>query len=201
MKHLKIGIDIDNVIADSYPHYIDAFNRRFGTAVKYEEIFHFYYLEKNVGVEENLVAEFIESIVHSEKFQLQIPPITNALEVIKKWLKNGHSVHFITSRPIDTKTETIKWLKKHGFMLKGITLDLYNEKEHNFSHISRINSYKRMVADEKRLDIFIEDSIDIAKSMDIPVLLIDRPWNRGNLPKNVKRVKNWEEIDNYVIQM
>lgn len=194
MKHLKIGIDIDNVIADSYPHYIKAFNKEFGTSVKYEEIYHFYYLEKNVGVEKTLVSEFIESIVHSEEFQLQIPPIINALKIIKKWIKKGYSIHYITSRPIDTQEETEKWLKKHGFMLPGVTLDLYNEKEHNFSHISRINSYKRFIADGKKLDIFIEDSIDIAKSMDIPVLLVDRPWNQGNLPENVKRVKDWEEI-------
>lgn len=197
-KKFKIGIDIDNVIADSYPHYIDAFNKKFGTAVKYEEIFHFYYLEKNVGVDESQVAEFIESIVHSEEFQLKIPPIKDARKIIKKWIRKGYSIHYITSRPIDTKTETIKWLKKHGFFIKGITLDLYNEKEHNFTHISRINSYKRFIADGKKLDIFIEDSIDIAKSMDIPVLLVDRPWNQGKLPKNVNRVKDWAEIERRV---
>lgn len=196
MKRLKIGIDIDNVIADSYPSYIDAFNKKFNTAVRYEEIFHFYYLEKNVGVDEALVTQFIESIVHSEQFQLQIPPVPEALEVIKKWIKRGFSIHYITSRPIDTKEETEKWLKKQGFFLKGITLDLYNEKEHNSRHLSRINSYKRFVADEKKIDIFIEDSIDIAKSLDIPVLLIDKPWNQGKLPENVRRVKNWEEIEN-----
>lgn len=199
MKHFKIGIDIDNVIADSYPQYIDAFNKRFGTSVKYEEIFHFYYLEKNVGIEETLVSEFIETIVHSQNFQLQIPPIINALKIIKKWMKKGYSIHYITSRPIDTKQETEQWLKKQGFFMKGVTLDLYNEKEHNFSHISRINSYKRLVADKRILDIFIEDSIDIAKSLDIPVLLVDRPWNQGKLPKNVKRVKDWAEIDQWVV--
>ncbi|MBI3379276.1 hypothetical protein HY029_00815 [Candidatus Gottesmanbacteria bacterium] len=198
MKHLKIGIDIDNVIADSYPLYIDAFNKEFGTTVQYEEIFHFYYLEKNVGIEEAKVSEFIESIVHSEEFQLRIPPVVNALSIIKKWIKQGYWIHYITSRPIDTKNETLKWLKKHGFWVKGVTLDLYNEKEHNFKHISRINNYKRDIADKKKLDIFIEDSLDISKSLDIPVYLIDRPWNQGTLPENVKRVKNWEEIDQWV---
>lgn len=198
MKHLKIGIDIDNVIADSYPQYIDAFNKKFGTAVKYKEIFHFYYLEKNVGIEEAEVSEFIESVVHSEEFQLSILPVENALNVIKKWIKKGFSIHYITSRPIDTQVQTEKWLEKHGFFIRGATLDLYNEREHNFTHISRINSYKRKVADEKKLDIFIEDSTDIAKSMDIPVILIDRPWNQGKLPKNVIRMKDWEEIESRV---
>lgn len=198
MKKLKIGIDIDNVIADSYPHYINAFNKKFGTSVKYKEVFHFYYLEKNVGVEETLVVEFIESIVHSEEFQLQIPPVVNSLNIINKWIKNGYSIHYITSRPSDTKNETLKWLKNQGFWVKGVTLDLYHETEHNFSHISRINNFKRNVADRKELDIFIEDSIDIAKSLDIPVLLLDKPWNQSKLPENVTRVKDWEEIENLV---
>lgn len=195
-KRLKIGIDIDNVIADSYPHYINAFNKNFGTNVKYEEIFHFYYLEKNVGVDEMLVSQFIESIVHSEQFQLQIPPVSNALDIIKKWIAKGFLLHYITSRPSDTKEETIKWLKMQGFYQRGVTLDLYNEKEHNSKHISRINDYKKSVADRKKVDLFIEDSIDIAKSLDIPVFLIDKPWNQGSLPKNVIRVKDWYEIDN-----
>lgn len=201
MKHLKIGIDIDNVIADSYPHYINAFNKKFGTSVKYEEVYHFYYLEKNVGIEENLVLEFIESIVHSEEFQLQIPPVINALEIIKKWIEQGFSIHYITSRPSDTKKETLKWLKNQRFWVKGVTLDLYHETEHNFKHISRINNFKKDIADKKKLDVFIEDSIDIAKSLEIPVLLFDRPWNQGKLPENVRRVRDWIEIESIVSEI
>jgi len=31
---------------------------------------------------------------------------------------------------------------------------------------------------------------------DIKVLVYDQPWNRKDLPENIVRVRNWEEIVN-----
>ena len=41
---MKIGIDIDNVISDTYPLFIHKFNATFGKNFRYEEITDFYYL-------------------------------------------------------------------------------------------------------------------------------------------------------------
>jgi uncharacterized HAD superfamily protein len=48
------------------------------------------------------------------------------------------------------------------------------------------------------IKIFIEDSLKNAfeiSSHNIPVILLDKPWNQEeNLPENIHRVKDWDEI-------
>lgn len=192
-KYLKIGIDIDNVIADSYPRYINAFNEKFGTAVKYEEVYDFYYLENYVGVDKAATSHFIETVLHSEKFQLAIPPYEEPKTIIQKWAESGHLIHYITARPIAIKDITLHWLKNHGFWVKGAKLHLLDVDQEP-SHAN----FKKEIVDKWKVDIFVEDTKGIAETLNIPVLLLDRPWNQGKLPKNVKRVKDWKEIDYFV---
>ena len=37
--------------------------------------------------------------------------------------------------------------------------------------------------------------------MAIPVLLFDRPWNQGSLPRNVQRVRSWTEVLTQVAEL
>ncbi len=195
-KILRIGIDIDNVIADSYPQYIHEFNRTFSTDVKYEEIFDFYYLENNAGVEKAQVELFISKILQSAEFQLALPSVQEARRVIRKWSTLGYLMHYITARPKGTRDVTKKWLVKNGFWGKNATLDLVGGETHQ-----RDPNFKKIISDNLKIDLMIEDSKEIAQVLDIPVFLIDRPWNQGKLPKNVKRVKSWEEIDKLAFKL
>lgn len=196
MKQLKIGIDIDNVIADSYPSYIIEFNKRFSTNVKYEEIFDFYHLEKHKGIGKKQTSHFIETVLHSEDFQLAIPPFEKPKEIIENWSKSGFVIHYITSRPIAVKKVTLQWLANHGFLVRNAKLHLLDIKLHD-----KDTDYKKEIVDKWKVDILIEDNKTIALVMDIPVLLLDRPWNQGKLPENVKRVKDWEEIEQYLAKI
>lgn len=198
MKHLKIGIDIDNVIADSYPAFLAKFNEEFGMNIKYEEISDFYYLEKHPHVEHAQAKELIAEILTDEKLQLAISPYTGAFQIISSWKAGGCGIHYITSRPFTIKDLTIKWLGKHGFLFPEATLDLFNMNKHFDVHRKEIKEYKRIAAQKRGVNLFIEDSKEIAQTMEIDVLLLDRPWNQGKLPKNVRRVKNWGEIDKFV---
>lgn len=197
-KKLKIGIDIDNVIADSYPAFLSKFNEVFATQIKYEEIFDFYYLEKHAGISHVETKKFIDRLLVDEEIQLNIPPFKDVQKILSNWIKAGHKIHYITSRPHTTRDLTYKWLAKHGFLLSGTTLDLFNASQHFDKHRKEIMEYKKTVAQKKGVELFIEDSKEIAETMEITVLLLDRPWNKGKLPKNVKRVKDWQEIDQYV---
>lgn len=197
-KRLKIGIDIDNVIANSYPAFLAKFNEVFATQIKYEEIFDFYYLEKHPNVKHDKAKDFIHKLLVDEEFQLNILPYERVLPIISNWKKTGHRIHYITSRPHTSRDLTYRWLEKHGFLLPGTTLDLFNSTQHFNKHRKKIREYKKMVAEKRGVNLFIEDSREIAETMEIDVLLLDRPWNQGKLPKNVKRVKDWEEIEKYI---
>lgn len=194
MKKLKIGIDIDNVISDSYTAYLERFNKEFGRNIQYEELFDFYYLEKHTDINIERIKIFIDTVIKDNEFQLGLSPYKEAIAVINNWQRLGFSIHYITVRPVSIRQITFDWLKKHGFIGKKTTLDLYDEKGIYKSDVA----YKKGLADKLKLDLFIEDAVEIARALTIPVLLLDRPWNRTpGLPKNVKRVKSWQEIEEH----
>lgn len=193
MKKLKIGIDIDNVISDSYTAYLARFNKEFKVDIQYEELIDFYYLEKLSGIGLERVNLFLERVLKDEDFQLSHKPYTDAANVIQSWLNTGFSIHYITVRPTFTRKATRDWLQRHGFMDGGTTLDLYDPQIHKTGA-----EFKSYLAKKLKLDVFIEDHLEIVNALTIPVLLLDRPWNRTNtLAKNVRRVKSWQEIEEH----
>jgi 2,3-bisphosphoglycerate-independent phosphoglycerate mutase len=91
------------------------------------------------------------------------------------------------------REDTKKWLEYHGFLTKGTTLDMYDEAKHREDTL-----YKKEVVERFGIDVMIEDSLEIAKVMDVLVFLLDRPWNQGELSPHITRVKDWEEAENKV---
>lgn len=190
-KQLRIGIDIDNVIADSYPVYLHRYNQKFGTKIRWEEVTDFYFSTRETDAKDS--QEFIYTLINSEVFQMELPPYRDAAAVINGWSKNGYQIHYVTARPQSTQKVTETWLKKHGFWVNGATLDMYDERIH-----VNDTDYKKGVVAEKKIELMIEDALEIAEALPIPVLLLDRPWNRGGLPSHVTRVKDWDEIDKLI---
>lgn len=188
MKKLRIGIDIDNVIADSYPAYLSRYNERFGTKIILEEVTDFYFSTRDVTQKDG--QEFIYRLITDDTFQMELPPYRDVPEVISRWSKKGYRIHYITARPESTRNVTQKWLQKHGFGVLDATLDMYDENKH-----SDDTDYKIGVVVEKKIDLMIEDAKEIACALPIPVILLDRPWNRGTLPSHVIRVADWLQIE------
>lgn len=187
---MKIGIDIDNVIADSYPAYLIKYNAIYQAKVSLKEVLDFYYLNDLAKKSGRKVVNFIDELVIDEEFQLNIPPLSEAAEIINSWLKKGFGIHYVTARPKEVTNITIAWLKKHNFWLRAVKVDLYDERKHR----SDVD-YKRSVAQKNNFNFFIEDNLTIAKGMHIKVFLVDQPWNQGKLPVNIVRVANFREID------
>lgn len=193
-KTFKIGIDIDNVISDTYTALVGRVNEVFGISIQMEEVITFSYLEENLGIEKERVREFITNSLKREDFSLAIKPYEDAVSIVRKWGSYGYSIHYITARPSSLGEITQKWLEKHGFWLKGATLDLFDE---SIGYKSDVD-YKKRIVEKIGIDVLIEDSRENAQVMDIPVLLLDMPWNRGEVPENVKRVSNWGEIEEHM---
>lgn len=196
MKKMKIGIDIDNVLADSYNAFLERFNREFGTEIVYEEVDDFFYLEKYKTVDYHRRVAYVDSLATNHRFLSSITPYQEAINVIGKWQAKGWRIHYITARPAEVKKTTRTWLKKHGFWGKFTTLDMFPIGK----TYERDVEYKKDLADKLGLDIFIEDASAVAKNMKIPVFLLDRPWNQEELPGNVHRVSSWSDIEKAVSQ-
>lgn len=178
MQKLNICIDIDGTVTEPY-YWLDRANHYFGTQVNPEDVTA-YEIHKVLGIGEDDYNEFYDlygKLLHKES-EVRF----GASEVIKR-LYHHHNIHFVTARTETMRGVSIEWLDRH--QMPRDSIDLLG------SH------YKIDKARELESDLFIEDcyanALQLANA-GFDVLLIDCTYNKGILPQNVARVKNWFEI-------
>lgn len=184
---MRIGIDLDDVLADSLPHYLRAFNRRFGLQIDLPEaawrMFHRYPQISRQEMHE-FFAELIEAGFFSRRLLLP-----GAGEAVERLARDGHRLFIVTGRAPQDEAVTRAWLNRMGLARHFSALV--------HKGIEQVGRYKSEVASELRLDLFIEDELAVAVAVAeaaIPVLLYNHPWNQGALPSNVRRVRSWTEV-------
>jgi len=187
-----IGIDIDSVLADSIELFIPFLNERFNKNLKLEDIVH-YDFDKCYNVSPE---EILEAFKDLTKYKLwrDIPIMDYAIEFMD-YLTSRHIAVIVTSRPEEhMKDITLEWLAKHK--IKYSDLLFMDEKRDNDKYITGLkNGYK--------FDLFIEDCYEFAVKIlkyDIPVILIDYPWNRQEDKQcnNLYRMTNLREVLKFI---
>ncbi len=187
---MRIGIDIDEVVAEFVEGYLELFNKKFEKEAKKEDILT-YDLWKNLGISKedsfNLAHEFFKSPIF-ERVKL----IEGAVESIPK-LSENNELFFITSRPIDFKSKTENFLTKN---FSNINFKLI----HSGDRFKNGLKSKSEICEDEGVEIIIEDQpdycFDCAKK-GIRAFLFDKPWNKNfdeSKSENIIRIKNWNEI-------
>ena len=184
---LRIGVDVDDVLAESLPGYLDAFRSHFGRDVKIEEaaweIFPRY--------PEISTAEMWRFFARLEEtdFLGTRPVYPEAASAMRTLARAGHRLVVVTGRLLAHCDHTRRLLQNAGIV--GLFEDLVHRNGEAAAE------YKRRVVRERRLDLLIEDELHVAVAtalVSVPVLLFDRPWNQGKLPWGVTRVANWDHV-------
>lgn len=182
IKELNICIDIDGTITEPY-YWLKRVNDYFHTNIQEEDVT-VYEIDKIIEIEPTAFYDFYlknGELLHKEA---QIRP--KAKEVINE-LNNRHKIHFVTARDEIMREVTFEWMKRYS-----ISMDT----------ISFLGSHNKVgKAKELQCDVFIEDRLENALQLsefDFQVLLVDCNYNQGKLPNNIVRVKNWEEIDEWI---
>lgn len=176
---MKIGVDIDGVIADSLNTWVRELNRHFAQDKKLEDIV-FYQFEKIYNVSWEEMDRFFRT--NQELLLTNLAPVEQAAEILRR-LKDDHDLMLITARPEQYRYLTEKWLREHGIVYDNLVMTNFGDKS---CHCKSMD-----------IEIFIEDSLENALSIyqaGIPVILFDAPYNQGPLPKGMLRKKNWQEI-------
>lgn len=191
---LKIGVDIDNTISDSTPKWWKEFEKEFSEKIIYRDTLQdIYHLEKYTTATHQEVQVFTDRIEGDPSFILSLPAYKGANIILNKWILEGHKLHYITARPSHSRASTLAWLKKHDFPTENVSLDLH-DRERDTNAVS----FKARVVKSFKIDLMIEDSLEIAMGLPITTLLIDNTWNQGKLPARITRVSNWKEIESWV---
>lgn len=178
MRKLNVCIDIDGTVTEPY-YWLERANRYFETQLRPEDVTA-YEIHRLLGIGEDDYQEFYDQygkVLHRES-----KARFGAGEAVRQ-LYREHSIHFVTAREEKMREVSVEWLERHDMPMDTISL--------LGSH------YKVDKAKELKSDLFIEDNyanaIQLAQA-GFDVLLIDCTYNRGPLPEQVIRVKNWAEI-------
>ena len=176
---MKIGVDIDGVLANSLPLWVAELNKFFNKNKRIEDI-HLYEIHKTYDITFDDLELFLD---RKGRFLMREPaPVAGSSYYLGR-LKQLHEICIISARDKKYYHETHDWLKKNGLPYDDLLLLGSHEKKE--------------FCLEKDLKVLVEDTLEIGikvSSAGIPVLLMDAPYNRGALPELVYRKHSWEEI-------
>lgn len=181
----KIGIDLDDVLGDFVPAFLEYHNKVYETSFVLEDVFS-YRIWEVLGVARDEAMRRVAE--YSERHIMEIQPVVSARESVEA-LSQGYELHVITARPEIFVEKTSQWLEMHfPKMFSGI---------HSVEYLSTHRT-KGDVCDELGIYVVIDDFFDNAASCIAPgrkVLLFNAPWNRSmsDLPAGMKRVCSWED--------
>ncbi len=190
----RYGFDLDDVILNFMESFREFHNENYGTEHAFEEYTDFY-LENILGCSKEEIVKRVDIFYNSHEHK-NAEPIHGAIEVLKK-LSEKYELIIITAKPEELREQTIFWLNTH---LPNIFSDIV------FTNHFQGEGLKRNKGDvclELGIEAFVDDAIHNAESVasvGIPVLLLDTPWNKKfKETELIKRVQNWEEIEQILL--
>ncbi|WP_432401325.1 5' nucleotidase, NT5C type [Wukongibacter sp. M2B1] len=183
MTKLNLCVDIDGTITTPY-YWLKDGNQYFNTNLKPEDVCE-YEIHKVLNVSREEYLRFYDLL--GEEIHAKAKLRSRARRILCK-LAEYHNIHYVTAREKKMTEVTHWWIDKKKLPVDGI-------------HILG-SHYKVDKAKELRCDIFIEDryenALEISKA-GYKVLLIDCNYNRLPIPKEIVRVKDWDDIYNEII--
>lgn len=175
---MNLCIDIDGTITEPY-YWLRRANEYFKTNIQPKDVTA-YEIHKVLGIEEVAFRQFYNSygkLLHKEaKIRFGVRQMINKLQ-------QNHQIHIVSAREEKLKDITLEWLDSYQIPMDSIAL---------LGDSNKVWKAKQLAS-----DFFIEDSYDNAIQLSqagFDVLLINCNYNKGPIPANVKRVKNWYQI-------
>jgi uncharacterized HAD superfamily protein len=189
MSHetLRIAIDIDDVLADSLPEFLEAFNRRFELQVSVTEAGWEIFRRHPEIPPEEIQAFFAE--LYQADFLGSRPLLPGAREGVERLHREGHQLFIITGRLRQDRDITERWLLQRG--LSSFFQEIV------FRDGIQAPLHKRRAAERLRLNMLLEDEYEVALAaaeLPVRVLVFDRPWNQGPLPSRAFRIHSWPDV-------
>ena len=184
---MRIGIDIDDVMADSLPEFLKAFNRRFGLQIPVTEA-GWEIVRRHPEIPADEIGAFFAELTRAD-FLGSRPLVPGAREGVEQLHQAGHRLFIITGRLRQDRDITERWVAQRGlssFFEAIVDRDGLDAPRH-----------KRRAVERLRLDALLEDEYEVALAaaeVSGRVLLFDQPWNQGRLPSRVFRIRSWSDV-------
>lgn len=187
---MKIGVDMDSVIAEIMQPMVDFHNERYHTHLTLAD-HDDYDLAKVWQCDPADVLPRIFEYYESSHFE-NTRPVNGSVRGIG-YLAAKYDLYLITSRPHLVEGKTNSWINRYF-------PDKFRKVLHTnqVSHQHEKRKKKSEVCREEGITMMIDDAVDYAvdcAQAGIQVYLFSASWNR-NYPKheNIRKVAGWEEI-------
>jgi Uncharacterized conserved protein len=175
---VRIGVDIDGVVSDSYPFWLQELNQYFGKNVS---VITNYQMNLDFDVPSE---EMNDYFVRNTERLLSMPEVVSgAKEGIETLLREGHEVIYVTARTPAEEELTLRWLTAKGIPHEHVLFTGFTSKLD--------------IVRQWGIEAFIEDYQVNAKSIaesGVPVLLLNASYNQEELLDGIIRCQNWDEI-------
>ena len=186
MNNMRIGIDVDDTITNSWealrPHYSRLF--KVDEDILKQSKPYYSSVKDKLGS----IDEYFEKIVPIyDEVIPQVELKDNVKEVIDKLSQDGHDIIFITARGrghTDPYKQTKDYLDRHKIKYDKIIVNAAN---------------KANVCQSEKIDLFIDDSTrncQATSDLGIETLLFETNYNKDN--DTLNHVKSWLDIYNYI---
>lgn len=184
---MTIGVDFDEVLADTWSAVIGFHNERYQTSWQRKEIktSRFWGV---LGPPKEESYKKLEEFCRTKYFK-NIKPVIDSQEGIDYLISRGYKLIIITTRPIHLSKETENWLKR--YFPNKFTGTFYSSE-----------NTKSSICLRERVKFLIEDDLENAKECQpsgIKVFLLDSPWNKTRkLSKGIIRLSSWAEVRHFL---
>ncbi len=196
---MRIGVDLDDVIAVCAVPYLRKFAQEFKVDLPDETEIGWHLLQHmDVTPEER---DRFRVRIYDGTFFSELDIYQDCPAVLEQLVAAGHELYFVTARAERRRVITETWLREKGILDYAKAVHLRPMGEFRPNPRGRYDAegsaeYKTRLALEMRLDAFCEDDVVIARALaeaGIRVLLFDQPWNRELEHPLVTRVSGWTD--------
>jgi uncharacterized HAD superfamily protein len=198
---VRIGIDLDDVVAECAVPYLRAFAERYRLELPAEDLgWQTLAAIEEVSGEEK---DRFRIALYDGRFFSELEPYEDSPAVIERIAAAGHELYFITARAERRRVVTETWLREKGLIqhARAVHLKPHGDFDPGVPpgryDATSSAKYKVRLATELELDAFCEDDVLIARSLaeaGIKVWLFDHSWNRELRHPNISRVATWTEL-------
>ncbi len=193
-----IVTNIDGVLADSERRWRTAFREVYGKARKIDMAKAMRGLSPLLTEEQEM--QFL-SVFMSDKFMHLDRPIPHASRVLRKAVKKGYSVVYLTKRVDSMRAATLQWLGKHKFPLDGPNVHLFMKEGVNSSDSEFLKSRISEIMEMGDVAFGVANSLDsvvVYSECGIKPVILETgrdPAKQLNVSlENIVKVSSWKEV-------
>ena len=160
---MRVGLDIDGVVADFQSAIREMAALELGRELPPADRWAIW---ETWGITQERWDELLAAFTEREGWRW-LSPYHSASTYLRSLEDAGHTIYYITARPLAASWMTFEWLDRHGFPCEDVCF-----------YVDKAAAAKNM-----ELDIYIDDhppTVQAVRGAGIEAYVLDRPWNRDD---------------------